>query len=52
MEMSQRNPDENIRDFISHENCREPPSLSDRGMLRFGNKSDILDCLGAHKGSL
>ena len=49
---SRPNPDENIKDFMSHENCREPPLLSERGMLRFGNKSDILDCLGAHKGLL
>ena len=49
---SRPNPDENIKDFMSHESCRELPSLFDIGMLRFGSKSDILDCLGAHKGSL
>ena len=38
------NADENLRDFMCHENTRDPPSLSDRGFLRSGNKADILDC--------
>ena len=33
-------------DFMSHENISEPPSLSENGLLRSGNKANILDkCL-------
>ena len=38
----QSRPDANIADFFGFENQRDPPSLSDRGQLRAGNKSDIL----------
>ena len=31
--------------FFKHENQREPPSLSDRGKLRQGTKSDFIACL-------
>lgn len=48
---SRPNPDENIKEFMSHENARDPPSLADRGLLRTGSKSDILDCLQAPKGT-
>ena len=47
---SRPNPEENIRAFMSHENSREPPSLSENGFLRSGKKSDILECLNAPKG--
>ena len=46
---SRPNPDDNIKEFMSHENARDPPSLADRGVLRTGMKSDILDCLEAPK---
>ena len=47
---SRPNPDDNIKEFMSHENARDPPSLADRDVLRTGTKSDILDCLQAPKG--
>ena len=31
--------------FFQHENNPYPPSLSDKGKLRFGKKSDLLKCL-------
>jgi hypothetical protein len=34
-----------IEEFFSHENQPCPPSLSDRGKLRLGKKSDIIHCL-------
>ena len=37
--------DGNLEEFFSHENQSYPPSLSDRGKLRFGKKSDIIHCL-------
>lgn len=43
----QSRPDANMEDFFKFENQREPPSLSDRGMLRSGTKSDILQCIKA-----
>ena len=43
-------PDANMADFFRFENQREPPSLADRGSLRAGKKSDILQCLGATTG--
>ena len=41
----QARPDADIDEFFKHENQREPPSLSDRGKLRQGTKSDIIGCL-------
>ena len=38
-------PTQMYRIFFQYENQREPPSLSDRGKLRPGTKSDILGCL-------
>ena len=40
-------PDADMSDFFQFENQREPPSLADRGSLRYGTKSDILKCIGA-----
>ena len=37
--------DGNLEEFFSHENQSCPPSLSDRGKLRLGKKSDIIHCL-------
>lgn len=37
--------DGNLQEFFSHENQTCPPSLSDRGKLRLGTKSDIVRCL-------
>ena len=36
--------DSNLDGFFCHENQQFPPSLSDDGMLRSGNKSDLLAC--------
>ena len=41
----QARPGADIDAFFKHENQRGPPSLSDRGKLRQGTKSDIIDCL-------
>ena len=38
-----------MSDFFKCETQREPPSLSDRGLLRTGTKSDIRVCLDAPK---
>ena len=46
----QSRPDANMAGFFRFENQREPPSLADRGSLRAGRKSDILQCLGATTG--
>ena len=46
----QSRPDSNMMDFFQFENQREPPSLADRGLLRTGTKSDILQCLNAPNG--
>ena len=46
----QARPDADIEDFFKHENQREPPSLSDRGKLRSGTKSDILGCIPGMPG--
>ena len=43
----QSRPDANMEEFFHFENQREPPSLADRGSLRSGNKSDILECIKA-----
>ena len=37
--------DGNLDEFFSYENQSCPPSLSDRGKLRLGTKSDIVHCL-------
>jgi len=37
--------DADMEEFFRYENQREPPSLSNQGSLRSGNKSDILECL-------
>ena len=37
--------DGNLDEFFSYENQSCPPSLSDRGQLRLGTKSDIVHCL-------
>ena len=37
--------DGNLDDFFKHENHPYPPSLSVNGDLRYGTKSDLLDCL-------
>ena len=37
--------DGNLDEFFSHENQTFPPSLSGDGMLRIGNKSDLLSSL-------
>lgn len=47
----QSRPDADMTEFFTYENQREPPSLSDRGSLRAGNKSDILACVNAPTGS-
>ena len=33
-----------MQEFFKYENCRFPPALSDRGNLRSGTKSQIIDC--------
>ena len=39
-------------DFFRNENQREPPSLSNRGQLRSGTKSDILGCISGIPASV
>lgn len=46
----QSRPDADMTEFFRFENQREPPSLADRGLLRSGTKSDILQCLNAPTG--
>jgi len=46
----QARPNADADDFFKYENQREPPSLSNRGKLRSGTKSDILGCLPAMSG--
>ena len=46
----QSRPDANMADFFWFETQREPPSLADRGSLRAGKTSGILQCLGATTG--
>ena len=46
----QSRPDANMADFFRFENQREPPSLADRGSLRAGKKSDIIQYFGAITG--
>ena len=38
-------PELDAQEFFSFENQREPPSLSDKGLMRSGKKSDILKCM-------
>ena len=42
-----------MEDFFRHENAKEPPSLSCKGKLRSGTKSQIIKCLpgGPFRGS-
>ena len=37
--------DGDLDNFFSYENQSYPPSLSQHGNLRFGSKSDLMDCL-------
>jgi hypothetical protein len=46
----QSRPDADIAEFFFFENQREPPTLSNNGMLRSGQKSDIIRCVGAPTG--
>ena len=46
----QSRPDADMADFFRFENQREPPSLADRGSLRTGKKSDIVECIKAPVG--
>ena len=46
----QSRPDADMADFFRFENQREPPSLADRGSLRTGKKSDIVECIKAPAG--
>ena len=46
----QSRPDADMEEFFRYENQRKPPSLSNQGSLRSGNKSDILECLKAPTG--
>ena len=41
----QSRPDADMNEFFSYENQREPPTLSNLGSMRSGNKADILECL-------
>ena len=41
----QSRPDSDLDEFVSYENRKDPPALSDQGKLRAGKKSDILECL-------
>ena len=34
-----------LQDFFKHENQPSPPSLSQQGQLRQGNKADLVKCL-------
>ena len=46
----QSRPNADMMDFFQYENQTEPPSLADRGSLRSGTKSDILQCLDVPTG--
>ena len=46
----QSRPDADMAEFFRFENQREPPSLADRGSLRTGKKSDIVECIKAPAG--
>ena len=39
-----------MMDFFQYENQKQPPSLADRGSLRSGTKSDILQCIDLPTG--
>ena len=45
----QARPDIDPTEFYKYENHREPPALCDNGLMRSGNKSDILKCLNVPK---
>ena len=38
-------PDADEDDFFKHESSRDPPSLSDKGKLYSGIKSDLTSCI-------
>ena len=40
----QARPESDVQEFFKYENCRFPPTLSDRGNLRSGTKS-VLDSI-------
>ena len=40
----QSRPDADMAEFFKYENQREPPSISNQGLLRSGTKVDILEC--------
>ena len=44
----QARPEADIDAFFKHKNQREPPSLSDRGKLRQGTKSDSIAFFHRH----
>ena len=46
----QSRPNADMMDFFQYENQKQPPSLADRGSLRSGTKSDILQCLDVPTG--
>ena len=46
----QSRPDSDMADCFRFENQREPPSLADRGSLRTGKKSDIVECVKVPAG--
>ena len=47
----QARPEADIADFFKYENSQFPPSLSDKGKLRQGTKSGILDCIPGIKNA-
>ena len=36
------------KDVFAHEICEYPPSLTKNDLMHIGNKSDILECIGAN----
>ena len=46
----QSRPNADMMDFFQYENQKQPPSLADRGSLRSGTKSDILQCIDLPTG--
>ena len=47
----QARPEADMADFFKYENLQFPPSLSDKGKLRQGTKSGILDCIPGIKSA-
>ena len=45
LHVASQSRDGNLNEFVSHENQPCPPSLSVRGNLKLGTKSDIVRCL-------